>query len=84
MSNFNNTSKYEADVEHSVVSLISNSFGYIESTYEWNWSLLIDKTSELNAAKMKLIFTDCRIKIIFLFAHLLYNNLLGVEMLFEI
>jgi hypothetical protein len=25
--------KYEADVEHSVVSLISNSFGYTESTY---------------------------------------------------
>jgi hypothetical protein len=36
VSNLNNTSKYEADVEHSVVSLISSSLGYIESTYEWN------------------------------------------------
>jgi hypothetical protein len=44
VSNFNNTSKYEADVEHSVVSLISSSLGYIKSTYEWNWLSLIDKT----------------------------------------
>jgi hypothetical protein len=32
VSNFNNTSKYETDVKDSVVSLISSSFGYIEST----------------------------------------------------
>jgi hypothetical protein len=32
VSNLNSTSKYEADVEHSVVSLISSSLGYIEST----------------------------------------------------
>jgi hypothetical protein len=39
-----NKSKYEADVEHSVMSWISSSLGYVESTYQWN-SLLIDKTS---------------------------------------
>jgi hypothetical protein len=44
VSNFNNISKYKADVEHSVVSFISSSLGYIESTYVWNWLLLIDKT----------------------------------------
>jgi hypothetical protein len=33
---FDNISKYEANVEHSVVSLISSSFGYIKSTYEWH------------------------------------------------
>jgi hypothetical protein len=41
---FNKTSKYEAEVDNSVVSLISTSLGYIESTNEWNWLLLIDKT----------------------------------------
>jgi hypothetical protein len=34
--NFTKISKYEADVEYSVVSLISISLEYIESTYEWN------------------------------------------------
>jgi hypothetical protein len=37
-SMFNKTSKYEAEVDDSVVSLISSSLGYTESTYEWNWS----------------------------------------------
>jgi hypothetical protein len=31
-------SKYEADVAHSVVSLISSSLGYIESTYMYEWN----------------------------------------------
>jgi hypothetical protein len=44
---FNNASKYEAKVDDSVVSFISSSLGYIESTYEWNWWLLIDKTSSM-------------------------------------
>jgi hypothetical protein len=47
VSTFNNTSKYEADVELSVVSLISSLLGYIKSTYEWNLLLLIDKTSSI-------------------------------------
>ena len=38
----------------------------------------------LKRMKVNLVFNGCRIKIIFLFANLLYNNLLGVEMLFEI
>jgi hypothetical protein len=37
---FRKTLKYEAEVDDSVVSFISNALGYIESTYEWNWSLL--------------------------------------------
>jgi hypothetical protein len=41
---FNRISKYEAEVDGSVVSLISNSPGHMESTHEWNSSLLIDKT----------------------------------------
>jgi hypothetical protein len=35
-SMFSKTSKYEAEVDDSVVSSISSSLGYIESTYEWN------------------------------------------------
>jgi hypothetical protein len=46
-SMFSKTSKYEAEVDDFVVSLISSSLGYIESTYEWNWSLLIDRTSSI-------------------------------------
>jgi hypothetical protein len=46
-SMFNKTSKYGAEVDDSVVPLISSSVGYMESTYEWNWSLLIDKTSSM-------------------------------------
>jgi hypothetical protein len=34
-------------MEHSVVSFISSSLGYIESTYVWNWLLLKDKTSSI-------------------------------------
>jgi hypothetical protein len=41
---FNKTSKYEAEVDDSMVSFISSSLGYIESTYEWDRSLLMDKT----------------------------------------
>jgi hypothetical protein len=33
---FCNISKYEADVEHSLVSLIFSSLEFIESIYEWN------------------------------------------------
>jgi hypothetical protein len=44
MSNFNSTFKYEVDVEHSVVSLIFSSVGYIEWTSEWKRFLLTDKT----------------------------------------
>jgi hypothetical protein len=64
-SMFIKTSKYEAEVDDSVVSLISSSLGYIESTYKWNWSLLIDKTSsiylnvELKATARSLFFS-CR------------------------
>jgi hypothetical protein len=47
VSYFNNTSKYETDVEDFVVSLISSSFGYIESTWDWNWLMLIDKMSSI-------------------------------------
>ena len=46
-SMFSKTSKYEAEKDDSVVSSISSSLGYIESTYEWNWSLLIDRTSSI-------------------------------------
>jgi hypothetical protein len=46
-SMLNKTSKYEAEVEDCVVTLISCAFGYTESTYEWNWYLLIDKTSSI-------------------------------------
>ena len=35
MPMFNKISKYEADMEDSVMSFISSSLGYIESTYEW-------------------------------------------------
>ena len=45
MSMFNKISKYEADMEDSVVSFNSSSLGYIESTYEWKLLLLIDKPS---------------------------------------
>jgi hypothetical protein len=41
-SMFNKISKYKAEVDDSVVSLISSSLGYMESTYGWNGSLLID------------------------------------------
>jgi hypothetical protein len=44
-SMFNKTSKYEAEVDYSVVYFISSSLRYIESIYEWNRSLLMDKTS---------------------------------------
>ena len=47
MSMFNNISKYEEDTEDSVVSFIASSLGYIESTYEWKSSLLIDKMSSV-------------------------------------
>jgi hypothetical protein len=40
--------KYEAEVDDSVVSLISSSLGYIESAYELNCSLLIDKTMSMH------------------------------------
>jgi hypothetical protein len=62
---FNKTSKYEAEVDDYVVSFISSSLGYTESTYEWNRSLLIDKTSsmylsfELKATARSLFFS-CR------------------------
>jgi hypothetical protein len=42
-----NLNLYEADVDLSVVCSISSSLGYIESTYVWNWLLLIDKTSSI-------------------------------------
>jgi hypothetical protein len=44
---FNKTSKHEADVDDCVVSLILSSLGHIESTCEWNWLLLTDKTSSM-------------------------------------
>ena len=44
---FSKTSKYEADIDDSVVSLISSSLGYMELTYELNRSLLIDRTSSI-------------------------------------
>jgi hypothetical protein len=37
-------SKYEAEGDYSVLSLISTSPSYMESIYEWNCPLLIDKT----------------------------------------
>jgi hypothetical protein len=62
---FNKTSKYEAEVDDSVVSFISSSLGYIESTHEWNRSLLMDETSliYLNVelkAKARGLFFSCR------------------------
>jgi hypothetical protein len=42
-----NKISYEAEVDDSVVSLILSSLGYMESTYEWNCSLLIDKASSM-------------------------------------
>jgi hypothetical protein len=62
---FSKTSKYEAEVDDSVVSLISSSLGYIESTYEWNCSLLIDKTSSIylnveSKATARGLFFSCR------------------------
>jgi hypothetical protein len=61
----NKTSKYEAEVDDSVVSLISSSLGYIESTYEWNWLFLINKTSSMYLnVKLKTtargLFFSCR------------------------
>jgi hypothetical protein len=46
VSNFNNISKYETDVEH-LWCLISRSLACNEPTYEWNWLLLIDKMSSI-------------------------------------
>jgi hypothetical protein len=40
---FHKTSENDAEVDNSVVSFISSSLGYIESTYDWNRSLLMDK-----------------------------------------
>jgi hypothetical protein len=62
---FNKASKYEAEVDGSVVSLISSSLGYLELTFEWNCLLLIDKTSSmyLNVelkATAKGLFFSCR------------------------
>jgi hypothetical protein len=66
-SNFNSILKYEADVEHSTLwCLISSSLGCIESTYEWNRLLWIDKMSsfyrnvELKATESD-IFSSYRI-----------------------
>jgi hypothetical protein len=56
---FHSISKYEADVEHSVVSLISSSLGYIESTYEWNWLLLTEKMSIYRNVELKYKARDC-------------------------
>jgi hypothetical protein len=62
---FNTTPKYEAEVDDSVVSLVSNSLGYIESTYERKGLLLIDKilsiclNVELKATARGLFFS-CR------------------------
>jgi hypothetical protein len=44
---FNKTSKYEAELDESLMSFISSSLGYIESTYTWNRSLLIDNTPSI-------------------------------------
>jgi hypothetical protein len=46
VSIFYRMSKYKAEIDASVVSLISSSLGYMESTYGWNCSFLIDKTSK--------------------------------------
>jgi hypothetical protein len=46
--------------------------------YNATFSILLEDESQT------LYFTDCRIRIIFLFGFLLYNNLQGGEMLFEI
>jgi hypothetical protein len=59
---FNKTSKYKAEVDDFVEFFISSSLGYIESTYEWNRSLLMDKISiyvtvELRATARGLFFS---------------------------
>jgi hypothetical protein len=47
MSSFNNTSKYEADVEGSVVSLISSSFGNQKSREPVSQQMWNDKDPSL-------------------------------------
>ena len=46
---FNKVSKYEADMEDSVMSFISSSLRYIESTFEWKSLLLIDNKCDRSA-----------------------------------
>jgi hypothetical protein len=51
-------------IEHSVVSFISSSLGYVESTCEWNRLLLIKNTSTLHRnvelKTARIFFFSCR------------------------